>query len=627
MWFIIVFVCVAVSGFSASPVSRIKVDRDTHFFVDEDGRARFFHGVNAVEKIPPFHPVLDGFDPVRSLSPIDAANLARWGFNVVRLGVMWQAVVPDATGQVNATFLASVARIVRTLADAGIYTLVDMHQDVMGGRFCGEGLANWTVAAVMAAADASGAFNSSDPRTRFAAPLASAAAMQIDPVTQLPSRAACAKHTFSDYYSTHEVLAAFDALFATPALWELFGEHWHAVASALGGTAGLLGYELINEPWGNATLLRPSSDRARLLPLYTRLHERIREADNDTCLFYEPHVLNAQYGHATDFPEGGPGGPEYNDRQVLSYHIYCLDTLPVPHVSCAAAYDLGWGAVAKSLRATNGGGFLTEFGAVSQSDLDLELITSMLDPADAHMQSWAYWNFKSFDDITTTGKADGGESFYNRDGSLQQGKLRALTRAYARAVAGVPTKTAFENSTGDEVFTLEFAVARPGTVSAGARTEIFAHRALHYPDGVDVAITPPGAAAWAWAATGTGAAGTANAADIIEVALNASAVAPGDIVRVVVRRKVTCRCAPSTSNPNGCCVPCKPPFHTCGGGPRKRGEGNWCGNDFHAAYCSEALPVCCTSNTGASVCCPAGNQCKSGLVKNECMLPFQDLSY
>ena len=87
---------------AAAPLSRIRVDRETQFFIDDDGRARFFHGVNAVEKLPPFHPALDGFDPVRSLSAVDAARLSGWGFNVVRLGVMWQAVVPDASGQVNA---------------------------------------------------------------------------------------------------------------------------------------------------------------------------------------------------------------------------------------------------------------------------------------------------------------------------------------------------------------------------------------------------------------------------------------------------------------------------------------------------------------------------------------------
>ncbi len=71
-----------------------------------------------------------------------------------------------------------------------------------------------------------------------------------------------------------------------------------------------------------------------------------------------------------------------------------------------------------------------------------------------------YWSFKSFDDITTTGDAGGGgESFYNKDGSVQDGKLRALTRAYARAIAGRPSKIKFENASGEEMLTLQYTVS------------------------------------------------------------------------------------------------------------------------------------------------------------------------
>jgi endoglycosylceramidase len=200
---------------TAAVLNQIRVDPNTGFFIDESGRTRLFHGVNAVEKIPPFHPVLEGFDPVRSLSEIDAKNLAAWGMNVVRLGVLWQAVVPHADGKIDYEYLANVSKLVNVLGENGIYTLVDMHQDVMGARFCGEGFANWTVAKIM---NASG-FNTSDPTKRFAEPLATARSMDIDPVTQYPSRAKCLNHTFSNYYNTFESLAAWNTFFATPALW------------------------------------------------------------------------------------------------------------------------------------------------------------------------------------------------------------------------------------------------------------------------------------------------------------------------------------------------------------------------------------------------------------------------
>jgi endoglycosylceramidase len=447
--------------------------------------------------------------------------------NVVRLGVLWQAVVPHADGQVNHEYLANVSKLVTMLGEHGIYTLIDMHQDVLGARFCGEGLANWTVGKIM---NASG-FNTSDPTQRFAAPLATSAAMDIDPVTQYPSRAKCLTHTFSDYYNTFESLAAWDAFFATPGLWDDCGDHWHAVATVFADTPSVLGYELLNEPWGNATILKPTSDKARLLPLYTRLHERIRAADDKHIIFYESHVLNAQYGHSTDFPAGGPGGVQYNDRQAYSYHIYCLDSLPVVHVSCAAAYDIGWRAVDKSRKIVGGGSMLTEFGAVSQSAVDMALIKTMLDPADERMQSWSYWNFKSFDDITTTGDANGGESFYNKDGSVQTEKLRMLTRAYAPIIAGRPTRTHFENRTGEEAFTLEYTVLDSITGS----TMIFAQRAMHYSggvlpgDGLQVTISPSTAASWKYSSN----------VNMIEV--ERTGAKAGDTISVVVKRRPTSR--------------------------------------------------------------------------------------
>jgi endoglycosylceramidase len=191
-----------------------------------------------------------------------------------------------------------------------------MHQDVMGARFCGEGFANWTVAKIIDIVNANG-FNTSDPLNRFAMPLAAASEMGIDPATAYPSRDKCLSHKFSDYYGTHECKAAWDVFFAEPALWDDAGFHWEAVAAAFANRTSVLGYELLNEPWGNATLLHASSDAQLLLPLYQALHKRIRRVDNDTVIFYEAAVLNAQLGHGTDFPPGGPGGEEYNDRQAF----------------------------------------------------------------------------------------------------------------------------------------------------------------------------------------------------------------------------------------------------------------------------------------------------------------------
>lgn len=63
----------------APGLPRVRVDPATHFFVDTSDRVRVFHGVNVVEKLPPFLPVSTGFDARNSLSEADILNLSSWG--------------------------------------------------------------------------------------------------------------------------------------------------------------------------------------------------------------------------------------------------------------------------------------------------------------------------------------------------------------------------------------------------------------------------------------------------------------------------------------------------------------------------------------------------------------------
>ena len=373
---------------------RIQVDRVSRNFVDAKGNTRVFHGVNAVEKLHPYLPEATGFSIQRSLSAHDAANLSSWGLNVVRLGVLWAGVMPQP-GQVNQTYLDSALRIVRTLAEFGVYTLIDMHQDSMGARFCGEGFPDW---AVRKALQKSG-FNSSSTSSRFPAPFRWD--MKIDPATGWPSRQACASHDFSNYYVAEEATAARVAFFASPELHADFAEHWAAVAKAFKGESAVLGYELINEPWNNAPW---ASDAKELLPLYSALHQSIRQHDEDAIVFYEPHVLNGQLGVPSDFPAGGPGGEKFNDRQAFAYHIYCQnETESAPALLvCDAALRIGWSSMTRSAH-IGGGRMLTEFGAVSDSSHAVDVLKMSLSHADAHMASWAYWSFKALDDSSHAG--------------------------------------------------------------------------------------------------------------------------------------------------------------------------------------------------------------------------------
>ena len=101
-----------------------------------------FHGVNVVYKIPPYIPGSEEFDSQTSLTDDDIANLKKWGMNMVRLGVMWEAV-ETSEGNYNKTYLSEIDALITKLGEAGIYTLVDAHQDVLARTICGEGMPNF----------------------------------------------------------------------------------------------------------------------------------------------------------------------------------------------------------------------------------------------------------------------------------------------------------------------------------------------------------------------------------------------------------------------------------------------------------------------------------------------------
>ena len=61
-----------------------------------------------------------------SLNDKDLKDLKNWGFNVVRLGVIWEAV-ETSPGVYNHTYLNEIEELVSRLSEHGIYTILDSH--------------------------------------------------------------------------------------------------------------------------------------------------------------------------------------------------------------------------------------------------------------------------------------------------------------------------------------------------------------------------------------------------------------------------------------------------------------------------------------------------------------------
>jgi endoglycosylceramidase len=461
----------------------IKVDPTTQLFVDEFGRVRIFHGVNAVYKVPPWHPQTEGFDPQRSLSEIDIKNLQNWGFNAVRLGTMWPGVEPTK-GKYNTTYLAVLKQLVDNLAAKGIYTILDFHQDDLNRKFCGEGIPDWAVVV------------GSDPLP-FPIPALGLTKYSVD-ANGYPPLSECLQVVFSYYYFAQQTSTAFQALYDNVNDTRTsFANFWATVSSVFKDHQHVLGYELINEPWvGNIwadpLLIEPGvADAKNLAPLYSILNDAIRKVDKEHIVFFEKAGANFGFTGLTT----GPGGPAFNDRQAYSYHVYCgsNSTGTVRNVVvCDIDLGINYAICMHDLASLGCGGFMTEFGAVNNVTSSVESINGLTYYADLYFQSWAYWQFKYFDDLTTSGS---GEGFYDAKGQLEINKVKALSRTYAQATAGLPRHQFFDPKTSE----FRFIYAVNTTISQP--TEIYLNEAWYYPNGYNIVLSPPNVVQWKSPAT------------------------------------------------------------------------------------------------------------------------------
>ena len=115
-------------GADGAGLSRIRIKGK--WFVDDQDRVVMFRGTNAVRKKFPWVPDVKENDMTNATQ---VANLRRWGFNVVRLGLMWSGVMPTRD-VINRTYLTEMANIVDFLGQNGIYVILDLHQDMLSSK-------------------------------------------------------------------------------------------------------------------------------------------------------------------------------------------------------------------------------------------------------------------------------------------------------------------------------------------------------------------------------------------------------------------------------------------------------------------------------------------------------------
>jgi endoglycosylceramidase len=452
-WLCALAVCALLAPAPALGAPKAPFDHAGRFITDAQGRVFVSHGVNLVYKVPPYEASVTGF------GEDDAAFLEHEGFNSVRLGVIYKAVEPQP-GVYDDNYLAKIAQTASLLEKHGITPLLDFHQDMYNERFQGEGWPDWAVLD-------DGAPN--QPQAGFP----------------------------GNYLVQPGLNRAFDNFWANATgpgdtgIGDRYAQAWKHVANRFAADEGILGYDLLNEPWPGTGWQQcanpagcPAFDGGVFADFYKRTLKALREGDPKHLAFYEPNVL---------FNDGADTQlPKFDDKQLgMSWHNYCL----VGDVSgsgggggqgCNTEELLPYQNAQKRSGATGDTTLLTEFGATE----DLDTIRRVVTRADEFMSGWQYWHYCGCTDPTTQGPGDTQAIVKDpakppTGDNLKSAKLDVLVRPYPQLVAGTPKPWTFDEAS--KAFTLEYATSRPGGGSFDGRplTEVFVPR-RQYPAGYAV---------------------------------------------------------------------------------------------------------------------------------------------
>jgi endoglycosylceramidase len=407
------------------------------WLTNADGQVVILHGLNMVAKRPPYEPAAAGFGTAA------ASTLAGYGFDVVRLGVIYSAVEPES-GVISHAYVQAIARTVAVLAHEGVYSLLDFHQDQLSTGFGGEGFPSWSV-------DTGGL-----PVRRYVFPFG---------YTESPALDAAYDNFWADRPGPGGV-----------GLQQRYAQAWQYVAKVFTADPWVLGYDLFNEPWP-----AHSSD-AELGSFYSRVITAIREVDRRHLIFYEPFVP-FDFGSMTHLPV-------LSDADLgMSFHDYCLPNAATHAVQCGRSEQL---VIANALARSAASGsalLLSEFGS-TDNVADLRRVTT---DADAQELSWIEWAYCGCDDPTGTipASVEGLVSDPSRPGTgsnVNQAKLAVLAEPYPRLVSGTPSSSSFDRSSG--VFSLTYRTRGPSEqqFGAGSCTAVIVP-AVQFPHGYSVVVS------------------------------------------------------------------------------------------------------------------------------------------
>jgi len=386
---------------------------------DDDGRAVTLRGANVSNrhKTPPYFDYHQAEDYARLRDD--------FSMNSVRFLIEWQALEPER-GVYDQTYLDAVAERIATIESQGLFVILDMHQDLYGEGFGGNGAPAWTC-------DQS-YYDAFEP---------------IEP-------------WFANY-ANENIVACYDGFWGSNDLQSHYVEARRLVAKRLADNTAVIGIDPMNEPyWGSAG---PGDFEEKILSaLYTRVVTTVRQIAPDWIAFLEPSS-SRNFGLGTRLPLFD------FDNIVYAPHSYDSQAEAGDGFDPARRDDIiGNVALLRDEAHVLGAAlWVGEYGGVAADGGIGDYMDAQYDAIGAVAGGSAYWHYSK----------GGGYELLDADGNEKPELSAALVRPYPERVAGTLHRYGFDETT----VTFEAVVTPDPHITAP--TEIVLPPRL-YPNGADV---------------------------------------------------------------------------------------------------------------------------------------------
>jgi endoglycosylceramidase len=378
---------------------------------DVDGRVLVLRGANLANahKGPPYF----GFH-----GPDDFARLRRdLGFNSIRFLMTWAAIEPQK-GAYDEAYVAGVRQRLDWAQAAGLRVILDMHEDLYGEGFGGDGAPRWTC-----------------DEARYAA--------------FVP-----AEPWFLGNLDRN-LVACVDAFWNDRDLRSHFVGAWTFVAERVHDHPAVLGFDVLNEPyWGSRSMFGWESEA--LQPLYEEVVPAVRARAPSWVAFLEPgasrnlgiptkltpfpfaDVVYAPHAYDTDAESGKPFDVTH-ERQIM-------DNIA---------------ALRREADALGAALWIGEYGGNAEMVGIDHYMNAAHDGIDAALAGSAYWSYDR----------GGGYSLVNGDGAEKPTLFDAIVRPYAERVAGAPVAASYDRAT--RAFTFTWDAAGDGVTEIVAPARVY----------------------------------------------------------------------------------------------------------------------------------------------------------